>query len=135
VKALIAGPRIRGLAADIALRRAGMDVEVVERSRELREVGAGLMIWPNGTRSLQSLGVEITALTVRRISFCNWRGRQLMEAPVDLSSGRYCGEVPTARPAVEDAGYDSGGTACKLKLASAPPAQHNVCKVAGGCSG
>jgi 2-polyprenyl-6-methoxyphenol hydroxylase-like FAD-dependent oxidoreductase len=93
VKALIAGAGIAGLAAGIALRQAGMDVEVFERSRELREIGAGLMIWPNGTRSLKALDVEVTALTVQRISFCNWRGRQLMEAPVDSIAKRYGSDV------------------------------------------
>jgi 2-polyprenyl-6-methoxyphenol hydroxylase-like FAD-dependent oxidoreductase len=93
VKALIAGAGIGGLAAGIALRQAGLDVQVFERSRELREIGAGLMIWPNGTRSLQSLGVEIRALTVQQISFCNWRGRQLMETPIDAISKRYGSEV------------------------------------------
>jgi 2-polyprenyl-6-methoxyphenol hydroxylase-like FAD-dependent oxidoreductase len=93
VKALIAGAGIGGLAAGIALRQAGLEVQVFERSRELREIGAGLMIWPNGTRSLQALGVEVKALAVQRISFCNWRGRQLMETPVDAISQRYGSEV------------------------------------------
>jgi len=89
VKALIAGAGISGLAAGIALVRAGLDVEVLERSREVREVGAGLMLWPNGTRALQSLGVEITALTVQRISLRNWHGRPLIEAPLDSIAKRY----------------------------------------------
>ena len=93
MKALIAGAGIGGLAAGIALRQAGLDVQVFERSRELREIGAGLMIWPNGTRSLQALGVEIRASTVQRISFCNWRGRQLTETPIDAISKRYGSEV------------------------------------------
>ncbi len=93
MKALIAGAGIGGLAAGIALRQAGLDVEVFERSRELREIGAGLMIWPNGARSLQALGVEIKALTVQRISYRNWRGRRLIETPVDAISERYGSEV------------------------------------------
>jgi 2-polyprenyl-6-methoxyphenol hydroxylase-like FAD-dependent oxidoreductase len=93
VKALIAGAGIGGLATGIALRQAGLDVQVFERSRELREIGAGLMIWPNGTRSLQALGVEVRALTVHRISFCNWHGRQLIEVPVDTISERYGSDI------------------------------------------
>ena len=93
MRALIAGAGIGGLATGIALRQAGLDVQVYERSRELGEIGAGLMIWPNGTRSLQALGVEVEALTVKRISFCNWRGRLLIEAPVDSISERYGSEV------------------------------------------
>lgn len=93
MKALIAGGGIGGLAAGIALRQAGLDVQVFERSRELHEVGAGLMIWPNGTRALQALGVEVRALTVHGISLCNRRGRQLMEAPLDAISERFGSEV------------------------------------------
>ena len=56
MKALIAGAGIGGLAAGIALHRAGLEVKIFERSREMREIGAGLMIWPNGTRALHALG-------------------------------------------------------------------------------
>jgi 2-polyprenyl-6-methoxyphenol hydroxylase-like FAD-dependent oxidoreductase len=93
VNGLISGAGIGGLAAAIALRQAGLDVQVFERSPELREIGAGLMIWPNGTRSLQALGVEVKALTVQRLSFCSWRGRVLIEVPMDAISERYGSEV------------------------------------------
>jgi 2-polyprenyl-6-methoxyphenol hydroxylase-like FAD-dependent oxidoreductase len=93
MKALIAGGGIAGLAAGIALRQAGLDVDVFERSDELREIGAGLMIWPNGARSLHALGVAITALTLRQISLCDWRGRRLIEYPVKAISERYGLEV------------------------------------------
>jgi salicylate hydroxylase len=39
-KALVIGSGIGGLAAAIGLRRAGLEVEVFERTAELREVGA-----------------------------------------------------------------------------------------------
>src|SRR6266566_4637438 len=89
MKALIVGAGIGGLATGIALREAGVVVEVFERSQELRESGAGLMIWPNGTRSLQTLGVDVRRLAVDRISFRDWRGRQLIEIPVDVISNCY----------------------------------------------
>ena len=56
-KVLIAGGGIGGLAAALALLRAGIDVEVYEQSSELREVGAGIQISPNGNRILDHLGV------------------------------------------------------------------------------
>ena len=64
MKALIAGGGIAGLATGIALRQAGFDVEIFERAPELREIGARLMIWPNGTRSLEALGFEADALPI-----------------------------------------------------------------------
>jgi FAD-dependent urate hydroxylase len=45
MRALISGGGIGGLAAGIALRRAGLDVEISESSSQLKEIGAGLMIW------------------------------------------------------------------------------------------
>ena len=89
----MAGGGIGGLATAIALRRAGLDVEVFERSSELSEVGAGLMIWPNGTRSLRSLGVEIHALKVSRILLSTWHGRPILEYPMDTISERYGSDV------------------------------------------
>ena len=93
MKALIAGAGIGGLAAGIALRRAGLHVKIFERSSEMREIGAGLMIWPNGTRALRALGVEVRAMTIDRLFFRNWRGRQLMEAPVRAISERFGSNV------------------------------------------
>lgn len=89
MKALIAGGGIAGLMAGIAIRQAGHEVEIFERSPELREIGAGLMIWPNGSRSLEALDVEVHALPLERLSLVDWRGRTLMEFPMDLISERY----------------------------------------------
>ena len=53
----IVGGGIGGAAAALALTRAGIDATVYERAPELREVGAGLMLWPNATRVLKEFGV------------------------------------------------------------------------------
>ena len=55
--ATVIGGGIGGLAAAIALRRAGLEVEVHEAADEIRPLGAGLSIWPNGVRALRSLGL------------------------------------------------------------------------------
>lgn len=57
LKVLIAGGGIGGLAAAIALLQRGFDVEVYEQAGEMREIGAGIQISPNGNRALASLGV------------------------------------------------------------------------------
>ena len=56
MRALISGAGIGGLTAAVALRNKGMDVAVFERAGELREAGAGLGLWSNATRALESLG-------------------------------------------------------------------------------
>jgi 2-polyprenyl-6-methoxyphenol hydroxylase-like FAD-dependent oxidoreductase len=53
----IIGGGIGGVAAAVALRRVGIEATVYERAPELREVGAGMMLWPNATRVLKELGV------------------------------------------------------------------------------
>lgn len=56
-KILIAGGGIGGLSAAVALLQRGFDVEIFEQAGELREVGAGIQISPNGNRALSHLGV------------------------------------------------------------------------------
>jgi hypothetical protein len=48
---------IGGVAAAVALARAGIDVEVHEQAQQLAEVGAGVSLAPNGLRMLDRLGV------------------------------------------------------------------------------
>jgi len=57
-KILIVGGGIGGLTAALALTRQGFDVAVYEQSPELREVGAGVQMGPNGTRVLHALGLK-----------------------------------------------------------------------------
>src|SRR5579862_9352726 len=54
---VIIGGGIGGLAAAACLRARGVEAEVYERTRELREVGAALALWPNATLVLKHLGV------------------------------------------------------------------------------
>lgn len=57
MKILIAGGGIGGLSAAAALLQCGVDVEVYEQASELKEVGAGIQISPNGNKVLDALGV------------------------------------------------------------------------------
>ncbi|MEV0388141.1 FAD-dependent monooxygenase [Nonomuraea sp. NPDC050643] len=56
--AIVAGAGIGGLAAAIGLLRAGWTVTVLERARELGEVGAGWSFAPNALRAADALGVR-----------------------------------------------------------------------------
>src|SRR6266404_3959594 len=53
----IIGGGIGGVAAGIALYQSGIDATVYERAPQLKEAGAGMMLWPNATRVLRSLGL------------------------------------------------------------------------------
>lgn len=54
---LIAGGGIGGLSAALAAARAGWRVSLFERAREFSEVGAGIQLGPNATRTLQNWGL------------------------------------------------------------------------------
>ncbi|MGD9943503.1 MAG: FAD-dependent monooxygenase [Burkholderiaceae bacterium] len=54
----IIGAGIGGLAAALGLLRRGIDVAVYEQAEDLKEVGAGVQITPNGSRVLLCYGME-----------------------------------------------------------------------------
>lgn len=53
----VVGGGIGGLACAAAMALAGADVTVLEQAPELREVGAGLQVTPNGARAMRALGL------------------------------------------------------------------------------
>ena len=57
LNAVVIGGGIGGVAAALALSRAGIGVRVYEQAAELTEVGAGVSLAPNGLRMLERLGV------------------------------------------------------------------------------
>ncbi|MEB3338874.1 MAG: FAD-dependent urate hydroxylase HpxO [Leptolyngbyaceae bacterium] len=57
LKAVIIGAGIGGLTAGIALRQAGYQVEIYDRVKELRPVGAGISLWSNGVKVMNRLGL------------------------------------------------------------------------------
>jgi salicylate hydroxylase len=57
LRVAVIGGGIGGLTAALALHRRGVDVTVFEQAPELGEVGAGVMIQPNGARILERLGL------------------------------------------------------------------------------
>lgn len=55
---LVAGGGIGGLAATLAVARAGWEVRLFERASAFTEVGAGIQLGPNVTRILQDWGLD-----------------------------------------------------------------------------
>ena len=58
LRVIIIGAGIGGLTAGIALSKAGYEVEIYERVKELRPVGAGISLWSNGVKVLNTLGLS-----------------------------------------------------------------------------
>ena len=86
MRVAVAGAGIGGLTAAIALRRAGAEVAVFERSRELEEVGAGLLLAANAQKAFGKLGLRGavgglgTPASAGEIR--SWRGEVLASVPV-----------------------------------------------------
>lgn len=56
MRVIVIGSGIAGLSAAIALRKVGIDVAVYERAPQLGEVGAGISLWANALRALDTIG-------------------------------------------------------------------------------
>ena|SRR5271165_1731811 len=54
---IVAGGGIGGLAAALALHRAGIETKLYERAPAFADIGTGMSLWPNATRVLKALGV------------------------------------------------------------------------------
>lgn len=57
MKVLIAGAGIGGLATALSLHEAGVEVEVFEQARQLRELGVGINMLPHAVKELAALGL------------------------------------------------------------------------------
>ena len=94
--ALVIGAGIGGMAAAIALRRAGLDVSLFEQTIAQREVGAGIQISPNASRLLRRYGLSdaMARVAVRpsAIVFRRWQdgrvlGREELGDPIENRYG------------------------------------------------
>ncbi|MEU6721158.1 FAD-dependent monooxygenase [Nonomuraea sp. NPDC046802] len=87
--AIVIGGGIGGLAAAVALRHIGWQVEVLERVHAFGEVGAGLSQSPNAMRALAELGLAEHA---EAASMPTWATHTMR-----LPSGRHLMRAPTGR--------------------------------------
>ncbi len=87
MKVVIIGAGIAGLTAGIALRKVGIEIEIYEKVRELREVGAGISLWANAIRALDQLGlgqaIRDRAASTSRSALLRPGGRAIVETPLD----------------------------------------------------
>lgn len=86
MKIVVIGAGIGGLTTAIALRRQGHEVLVLERARELQEIGAGLTLWLNAMRALRQLGLAdaVAAVGIPSLNggIHSWRGEVLSQPPI-----------------------------------------------------
>lgn len=106
LRVAIVGGGIGGLSAALCLQRFGHHPVLVEQTRELRPVGAGISLWPNGIKVLNLLGLgpRIAALggTMERMAYADRSGRELLDFPLaELYAGRERAR-PVARAELQD---------------------------------
>ena len=106
MKAVVVGGGIGGLAAAIAITRQGWQVEVLEQSPELTEIGAGLSLWPNALTALDELGlgdqVKDQALQDRAAGIRTNRGKWLSRTDSGKLERRFGPTVMIHRAALLD---------------------------------
>ena len=90
---VVVGGGIGGAATTLALHKNGFKVRVYERVQEIRQVGAGLALWPNATHVLRELGLLKPACRVSQVltnyRFYSSTGTLLVDVPLET------GELPT----------------------------------------
>jgi FAD-dependent urate hydroxylase len=103
MKAIVIGAGIGGLSAAIALHSAGIEVVIYEQASAIREVGAGLSLWPNATKALEKLGL---AAALKKISvpqadggIHDWRGKIISAASTDFIEREFGASVIIAHRA------------------------------------
>lgn len=101
-RAIVVGGGIGGLAASIALDKAGWKVDLFERQEQFAEIGASLTLWPNALAALDELGVggEVrdAALTGFDGGFMTTNGRWLTRLNTEDVKARYGEVVVLTRP-------------------------------------
>ena len=91
MKALIIGGGIGGLAAALCLHDKGIEVEVFERSREIRELGVGINTLPHAIKELADLGLlealDAVAIRTYELIYTNRFGQEIWREPRGLDAG------------------------------------------------
>lgn len=90
---IIVGGGIAGLATAIALQKEGYHVKVLERSTELKVVGAGLGLGANAWKGLTRLGItndlERNCHLIKRTKFLDQKGNLISEMDIERLNRKY----------------------------------------------
>jgi 2-polyprenyl-6-methoxyphenol hydroxylase-like FAD-dependent oxidoreductase len=104
-RALIIGGGIGGLSAAVALRNAGVDVDLVEINRTWKVYHVGIIVQGNFVRAMKALGIVDEAIAAgypqSGLTFQDLHGHVLADIPgIKLAGPEYPSDVGMARPAL-----------------------------------
>lgn len=109
-KVLIVGGGIGGLSLGIALRRAGIDAEIVELQKEYNVYGVGIIQQANALRALDALGVADEAMRrgspYGNVKMCAPTGHQFAEIGIP-PMGNYPTHNGISRKILHDVLYEA----------------------------
>ncbi len=152
LRVAIVGGGIGGMAAANALVRRGIDVHVYEQAAALAEVGAGVVLQPNGIRMLRRIGLGEELLR----SGARWQEARFLRAdgsyaasmwPADLASqiefygmhradllGMLIARLPraTVRTGHKCVGFEQDGRGATISFANGERAEADVVIAADG---
>lgn len=115
-KACVIGAGIGGLACAIALQQRGWAVSVLEQTPEIREVGAGIQISPNGARVLSALSVPVPGMRSEAVHLkCGLSDRSLLRMALSDDPGFWLCHRADLIAALEQQARDVGA---EIKLAA-----------------
>jgi 2-polyprenyl-6-methoxyphenol hydroxylase-like FAD-dependent oxidoreductase len=91
MKAIVVGAGIGGLTTALSLHAAGIDVEVFETVRDIKPLGQGINLQPNGVREFTELGLAeglaATAIETSTLAYHNKLGQLIWSEPRGLRAG------------------------------------------------
>jgi 5-methylphenazine-1-carboxylate 1-monooxygenase len=91
MKVLIIGGGIGGFAAALSLHAAGIECEVFEQSRDIRELGVGINLLPHATKELAELGLlealDRVAVRTYELIYTNRFGQEIWREQRGLDAG------------------------------------------------
>jgi 5-methylphenazine-1-carboxylate 1-monooxygenase len=91
MKMLIIGGGIGGFAAALSLHAVGIECEVFEQSREIRELGVGINLLPHATKELAELGLlealDRVAIRTYELIYANRFGQEVWHELRGLDAG------------------------------------------------
>jgi 2-polyprenyl-6-methoxyphenol hydroxylase-like FAD-dependent oxidoreductase len=90
-KAIVAGAGIGGLTTALYLHRAGIEVEIYESAKTLKELGVGINLLPHSVRILWDLGLQEAldhaAIRTKDLSYYNKFGQLIWREARGLDAG------------------------------------------------